>query len=77
MLIDPSNHFSCLLINDGMDGGGTTTQSCLASPSKQSKAKFDITKRNKKIIFGQKCKANRKIIMGRREYLTPNLISTS
>jgi len=56
------------LIDDCIDGGGTTTQSCLANPSKQSKAKFDITKCNKKIILGQKIKTNMKIIMGRREY---------
>jgi len=68
MLIDPSNHFICLLTDDCMDGGGTTTQSCLASPPKQSKVKFDATKCNKKIILGQKIKANKKIIMGRREY---------
>jgi len=69
MLIDPSNHFICLLIDDCMDGRGTTTQSCLASPPKQSKAKFDITKYKKKIILGQKIKSNWKIIMGWREYL--------
>jgi len=69
MLIDPSNRFICLSIDDCIDGGGTTTQSCLASPSKQSKAKFDVTKCNKKIILGQKIKANKKIIMGQREYL--------
>jgi len=69
MLIDPSNHFSCLLIDECMNGEGTTPQSCLASPFKQSKAKFDITKCNKKIILGQKFKANRKIIMGWREYM--------
>jgi len=51
-----------------MDGGGTTTESCLASSLKQSKAKFDVTKYNKKIILGQKIKANKKIIMGQREY---------
>jgi len=50
-----------------MDGGGTTTQSCLASPPKQSKAKFDITKCNKKIIWGQKIKVNKKIIVGGKE----------
>jgi len=63
MLIDPSNHFICLLIDDCMDGGGSTTQSCLANPPKQSKIKFDVTKCNK-IILGQKTKANKKIIMG-------------
>jgi len=68
MLIDPSNRFSCLLIDDCMDGGGTTTQSCLANPPKHSKAKFHITKCNKKIFLGQKFKANKKIIMGQREY---------
>jgi len=67
MMIEPSNHFICLLIEDCMDGGGTTTHSCLASPSKQSKAKFDVTKCNKKIILGQKIKANMKIIVGQRE----------
>jgi len=67
-LIDPSNHFICLLIDDSMDGGGTTTQGCLTSPPKQSKAKFDVTKCNK-IILEQKFKANKKIIMGQREYL--------
>jgi len=67
MLIDPSNHFICLLIDDGMDGGGITPQSYLANPPKQSKAKFDVTKCNKKIILGQKIKANMKIIMGWRE----------
>jgi len=67
MLIDPFNHFICLLIDDCMDGGGTSTQSCIASLPKQSKVKFDITKCNMKIILGQKFKANRKIIMGRRE----------
>jgi len=51
-----------------MDGEGTTTQSCLANPPKQSKAKFDVTKCNKMIILGQKIKANRKIIMEWREY---------
>jgi len=69
MLIDLSNHFSCLLIDDCMDGEGTTTQSCLASPPKQSKAKFGITKCNKKIILGQKFKANKKIIMGQMEII--------
>jgi len=68
MLIDPSNRFICLLIDDCIDGGRTTIQSCLASPPKQSKAKFDVTKCNKKIILGQKIKANKKIIMGWREY---------
>jgi len=68
MLIDPSNHFICLLIDHCLDGGGTTTQSCLASPSEQSKAKFDIAKWNKKIILGQKIKANTKIILGQRKY---------
>jgi len=72
MLIDPFNHFVCLFINDCMDERGITTQSCLASPlaspPKQSKANFDITKCNKKIILGQKINADRKIIMGRREY---------
>jgi len=64
MLIDPSNHFICLLIDDCMDGGGTTIQSCcLASPPKQSKVKFDITICNKKIILGQKIKTTRKIIL--------------
>jgi len=72
MLIDPSNHFICLLIDDCMDGRKTTTQSCFASPQKQSKAKFDVTKCNKNIILGQKIKANTKIIMGWREY---NLLS--
>jgi len=76
MLIDPSNHFICLLIDDFRDGRGTTTQSCLASPFKQSKAKFGVTNCNKKIILGQKIKANRKIIMGRREYLLFNLSNT-
>jgi len=46
MLIDLSNHFSCLLIDDCMDDKGTNTQSCLANPPKQTKAKFDITKDN-------------------------------
>jgi len=55
-----------------MDGGETTNQSCLASPPKQSKAKFDVTKCNKKIILGQEIKANKKIIMGRREYFFRN-----
>jgi len=68
MLIDPSNCFICLLIDNCIDGRGTNTQSCLASPPKQSKAKFDVTKCNKKIIWGQKIKANKKIIMGQREY---------
>jgi len=75
MLIDPSNHFICLLIDDCMDGGGTTIESCLASPPKQSKAKFDITKCNKKIILGQKIKPNKKIIMGRREYIFAYILS--
>jgi len=70
MLIDPSNHFICLLIDDCMGGGRTITQSCLASPPKQSKVKFDVTKCNKKIILVQKIKANTKIIMGGREYYT-------
>jgi len=58
-----------------MDGGGTTTQSCLASPPKQSKVKFDVTKCNKKIILGQKIKANRKIIIGQKEYLIMHMIN--
>jgi len=61
MLIDPSNHTICLLIDECMDGGGTPTQSCLASPPKQLKAKIDVTKCNK-IILEQKIKANRRSI---------------
>jgi len=73
MLIDPY-HFSYLLIDDCMDEGGTTTQSFLASPLRQSKVKFDITNCNKKIILGQIIKANRKIIMGRRKYFLSFLL---
>jgi len=47
MLIDPSNHFICLLIDDCMDGGGTTTQSCFVSPKKQLKIKFDFFQHHK------------------------------
>jgi len=57
MLIDPSNHFICLLIDDCMDGGGTNTQSCLASLPKQSKAKFDVTKCNKIILPDKKLRS--------------------
>jgi len=42
ILINPSNHFICLLINDCRDGRGATTHSCFASPPKKSKAKFDL-----------------------------------
>jgi len=41
MLIDPSNHFICLSIDDCMDGGGTIP-GCFTSPPKQLKAKFDL-----------------------------------
>jgi len=33
--------------NDCMDGWRTTTQSCFASPKKQSKDKFDLFQRHK------------------------------
>jgi len=41
MLIDTSNHFICLLIDDFMDEGGTTAWSCFDDPRLRSKAQFD------------------------------------
>jgi len=32
VLIDPSNHFICILIDDCMDGGGTTAWNCFVGP---------------------------------------------
>jgi len=40
-LIDSSNHFNCLLIDDFVDGGGTTAWSCFDDPRQWLKAKFD------------------------------------
>jgi len=71
MLIDPSNHFICLLIDDFMDGG--ELQLGVVSMILDRNLKLNLTnlqhhKCNKKIILGQKVKANRKITMGRRVY---------
>jgi len=57
MLIDPTNHFICLLIDDCIEGGGITTQNCFASSKTQSKAKFDLLQHHKvqqKNHFGTK-----------------------